>query len=288
MPDVSVVMSVYNDAQYLRQSLESILSQDGVDFEFVIIDDGSTDESTEILDQCAARDRRVRVIREENSGLTSALIRGCSEARGELIARQDADDVSLPGRLAAQASLLGSDPAVAFCSCWVQYMGPKDELVSEVRRPSDPAAATTALLDDWAGPPAHGSVMFRRAAYQRAGGYREEFYFAQDSDLWLRLTQEGRLAYAQQFLYAYRLLAENISSVQRGLQRQFGDIGRACLAARRHGQTEREQLASAARLREQILSGNVTLHDAAGVATTHYLIGAGLQKRGDVRAAGYL
>ena len=100
LPEVSIVMSVYNGACYLRAAVESVLDQQGVSFEFVVVDDGSTDESGAILDEYATRDPRLRVIHQQNTGLTQALIRGCSEARGEFIARQDADDVSLPGRLA--------------------------------------------------------------------------------------------------------------------------------------------------------------------------------------------
>ena len=83
MPEVSVVMSVYNGASHLRASIDSILQQDGVDFEFIIVDDGSTDESPSILDDYAARDARIRLIHQENQGLTKALIRGCAEARGK-------------------------------------------------------------------------------------------------------------------------------------------------------------------------------------------------------------
>ena len=93
-PEVSVLMSVYNGARYLRAAIESVLSQQGVDFELLAVNDGSTDKSGSILDEYAARDPSVRVIHQENLGLTRALIRGCNEARGRFIARQDADDVS--------------------------------------------------------------------------------------------------------------------------------------------------------------------------------------------------
>jgi glycosyltransferase involved in cell wall biosynthesis len=91
-PDVSVVMSVYNDATYLCGAVESILIQEGVSFEFIIIDDGSTDGSGQILDEYAAKDSRIRVVRQQNRGLTRALIAGCAMARGKYIARQDSDD----------------------------------------------------------------------------------------------------------------------------------------------------------------------------------------------------
>src|SRR5947208_3071693 len=102
MTCVSVVTAVYNGGRYLRPALASILEQDGVALELVVVDDGSTDDTAAILDELARRDERVRVLRQPNQGLTDALVRGCSEARGEFIARQDADDVSLPGRLAKE------------------------------------------------------------------------------------------------------------------------------------------------------------------------------------------
>src|SRR6056297_3621885 len=101
-PDVSVVMSVYNNADSLPAALESILSQEGVALEFIVIDDGSTDGSGTILDEAAARDPRLKVIHKQNEGLTKALIEGCAMASAPWIARQDADDLSLPGRLKAQ------------------------------------------------------------------------------------------------------------------------------------------------------------------------------------------
>ncbi len=105
-PDVSVVMSAYNGSRDLAKSVDSILCQEGVNFEFIIVNDGSTDESPRLLEQYAAKDARVRVIHQENRGLTKALIRGCAEARGEFIARQDVGDLSLPGRLANELKLI--------------------------------------------------------------------------------------------------------------------------------------------------------------------------------------
>ena len=118
-PVVSVVISVFNAGALLPQAMRSVLDQEGVDFEIVVVDDGSTDGSGEALDRYAREDPRVRVLHQENAGLTKALIRGCSQARGELIARQDVDDVSLPGRLEKQARLLRSDPSLAMVSSGV-------------------------------------------------------------------------------------------------------------------------------------------------------------------------
>src|SRR4051812_12365063 len=115
-PVVSVVTSVHNGAAYLRDSLHSVLDQEGVAFEVIALDDGSTDGTPDILRQLAAGGR-LRVISQENQGLTRALHTGCLAARGEFIARHDADDRSLPGRLAKQAALLRADPSLSMASC---------------------------------------------------------------------------------------------------------------------------------------------------------------------------
>src|SRR5262245_47015027 len=126
-PEVSVVMSVHNGASHLVATLDSILSQEGVELEFIAVNDGSTDKSAQILDDYAQRDDRMRVVHQDNTGLTVALIRGCGIARGEFIARQDVGDVSLPGRLARQRAILDAEPAVVMVSCATRFVGPADE-----------------------------------------------------------------------------------------------------------------------------------------------------------------
>ena len=115
-PNISVVMGVYNGAANLRDTVQSVLSQEGVDLEFVIVDDGSTDSTPVLLEEVARTDRRVRVARQSNLGLTRALIRGCAEARGEFIARQDCGDLSLPGRLLTQIRTMESHPDATLMS----------------------------------------------------------------------------------------------------------------------------------------------------------------------------
>ena len=122
--EVSVVMSVYNGAQHLRQTLDSILAQRDVAFELVVIDDGSIDGSAAILEEYAMGDTRIRVIRQENRGLTRALITGCSEARAPYIARHDCGDTSQADRLRKQKEALDRDPGIAFVSCWTTMVGP--------------------------------------------------------------------------------------------------------------------------------------------------------------------
>src|SRR5262249_21374571 len=131
-PEVSVVMSVYNGGSDLAVTMNSILSQEGVEFEFIVVNDGSTDKAGEILDDYARRDGRVRVIHQQNTGLTYALIRGCAAATGEFIARQDAGDVSLAGRLALQSDVFRNNASVVMTSCGTRFVGPGNKVLYHV------------------------------------------------------------------------------------------------------------------------------------------------------------
>src|SRR5262245_4691373 len=111
-------MSVFNGGRTLGRSLESVLAGQDVELEVVVVDDGSTDDSGSLLGELASGDPRVRVLSQANAGLTDALIRACGAARGELIARQDADDVSAPGRLKRLAERLEREPGTAFAASW--------------------------------------------------------------------------------------------------------------------------------------------------------------------------
>ena len=287
-PEISVVMSVYNGSRYLRESVESILYQEGVDFEFIIVNDGSTDATGEILSEYASRYDRIRIIEQENSGLTRALIRACKEAKGKYIARQDADDISMPGRLLQLQELIESDNNILFVSSWGQNIGPNGELLGTIERPSNPEKATRLVLDEKTGPPGHGSVMFSRDAYELVGGYRHVFYYAQDWDLWLRFAQRGKVSYVPEVLYKYRYWSANISSIQGDLQKQFGKIGRHCLAARRCGESEDLYLSMA-----EELSGRITNHKQKRgnhhpqISRTYYFIASGMEKQGNKKAIFY-
>ena len=283
-PDVSVVVGVRDGAATgLRASLESILSQSGVSLELIVVDDGSDDDTPAILHDMAKADPRIVPLRQEPGGLTLALMRGCSVARAQTIARHDADDRSLPGRLAAQLELLDTGRELAFVSSWTRALGPADEVLWESRPPAEPERATRMLVEGELGPPGHGSVMMRRAAYERAGGYREHFYLGQDGDLWLRLAEQGGYAVVPRVLYEYRVSPHSLSSRRRGLQVEYGRLARACRAARLNGRSEGGILAEAAQLKQRLPSA---APDAPWRGP--YFIGRCLTRRRDPRALRYL
>ncbi len=286
-PVVSVVMSVYNDAQYLPRALDSILTQTGVDFELIVVNDGSTDNSSRVLSDYARRDPRVRVVDQENSGLTAALIHGCRLAGGRYIARHDSDDISLPGRLSRQLAYLESHPEVALVACGTHFIGPKEELLYTLTTHDSPPVATARLrVTDAAqlrGPFGHGSVMFRRDRYDAVGGYRRAFRQAQDVDLWTRLTDQERLAFLPEVLYCARFTSDSISMTHAATQRQLTGIIVACREARARGGDEGPFLEQAAALCRAARTAS-----ERSCADGDYFIGRMLLEQGNPAAIDYL
>ena len=243
-PDVSVVMSVYNGAATLAATVDSVLAQEGVDFEFIVVNDGSTDGGGAILDDYARRDDRMRVVHQENTGLTRALIRGCAEARGKYIARQDAGDFSLPGRLARQFTLLESNSDVVMASCGTRFVGPEGEFLYEIVQQGDELQRGLEQLriDQIRGPSHHGSTMFHRTAYQTVGGYRPQFQVAQDLDLWIRLVEVGRCVATPDIFYKAQWQSGSISHLRRRQQVLAAQVIFECRNRRRRGESERPVL----------------------------------------------
>jgi glycosyltransferase involved in cell wall biosynthesis len=282
-------MSVFNDAAYLEESVRSVLSQEGVELELVAVNDGSTDESSALLRRYAERDPRIRLIDQENLGLTRALIRGCSAARGVYIARQDSDDASLPGRLRRQIDRIETSPRVRLVSCWTSMIGPKGEELFVEERRDTAEQATRNLRQGQArqvkGLGGHGSALFRRSDYETVGGYRAEFYLAQDLDLWLRLTDEGLLDFVPEVLYRARFSPSCLSTSFQAQQIELARIALRLAAARKAGEQESHLLEEAARVRPaEGMSRGSTRHEALG----SYFIGKCLLDRRDSRAVAYL
>lgn len=288
-PQVSIVISVYNDAQFIEESLHSLLQQTFDDFEIIVVNDGSTDNSADILQRLQQTDDRIQIITQQNQGLTKALINGCRAARGQFIARQDGDDWSHPDRLQKQVAALQENSDLAFVGCWAQGMTPEGRHLETVERPSDPAKATHELRFERQGPPAHGTIMFRSAIYEQVGGYRPEFYFSQDSDLWLRTAEVGSIRYLPEVLYRYRRDADSLSSVRHDVQYEFGEIGQACHTVRLNGGDESDLIAQAAALTLKVRAGEIDrTNDPHRITATQYLIGSQLAINGDRSAMKYL
>lgn len=210
VPAVSVAMSVHNDAPYLGEAIDSILAQTFADFEFLIIDDGSTDGSRDIILAAAARDERVRPILQKNRGLVASLNRLLGEARAPLVARMDGDDVSMPERFAAQVAFLRANPDHGVVGSWAACVDEDGTPRAGGEKPlSHPEML--ALLET--GPLfCHPSVIMRRDLVLAAGGYRAAYRHCEDYDLWLRLAGITRLANLRDRLVRYRQSESQVSS----------------------------------------------------------------------------
>jgi glycosyltransferase involved in cell wall biosynthesis len=287
IPDVSVVMSVYNAGSRLRETLDSVLSQQHLSFEFIIVDDGSTDQTPEILESYRARDRRVKLLHQENQGLTKGLIRGCAAAVGKYIARQDAGDVSLPDRLVRQFNFIKQHPDASFASCGTQYVAPNGEYLYEVKRDQDNATELlrNLRLDPVQGPSSHPSTIFPRAMYQQVGGYRSVFYFAQDLDLWIRLAEQGPHMVMTDVLYKAAFTLGSISGKYRTEQMETARLILESARRRRSGLTDEDVLQRAMAITAGEAEFN--MKDRVRRAKALYFIGSCLRKNNDPRAVDY-
>jgi len=201
-PKITVLMSVYNGQEFLDEAIQSILSQTFGDFEFLIIDDGST----EPLDHLTRgyKDNRIVVKRQENKGLTRSLNKGLSLAQGEYVARMDADDVSLLNRLEKQAHELDSDSGLDLVGCFFDIVDGQGLFVERKELITDPVYRLWRLL--FHNNYGHGTVMFRKESVLNAGLYDANLLYAQDYDLWSRLSTKNNTRIIPEVLYHYRLL----------------------------------------------------------------------------------
>ncbi|HWB11859.1 MAG TPA: glycosyltransferase [Pirellulales bacterium] len=212
MPRCSVLMPVYNAEPYLGEAVESILRQTYVDFEFIIVDDGSTDRSREILENYAARDARITLTSRPNTGYLRALNEGLALCRGEFVARMDADDVALADRLRRQIAFLDSHPECVMVGSALLRIDADGDVLCEERLPETHEEIEARLLRA-TGAIGHPAALIRRRALVDVGGYREPYYGAEDHDLWLRLAERGRLANLPDALLKCRVHPENFTFV---------------------------------------------------------------------------
>ncbi|MDD2857607.1 MAG: glycosyltransferase [Candidatus Nanopelagicales bacterium] len=213
-----MVLPIYNGAAHLRQSIDSILAQTFVDFELVLVDDASIDESLTIAR--GFQDSRIRVLAlSENRGLASALNAGIDFAGAPIIARQDQDDLAAPDRLAQQLAVLDDDPGTVLVGTWARIVSPDGAggwlATGAHHHPVADDVLRLRLL--WNNPFVHSSVAFRRAAFEQAGRYGTDpvLSWPEDYDLWVRMAPLGRLANVPAELVTYRQTLGGMSNVNR-------------------------------------------------------------------------
>lgn len=213
-PKITVLMSVYNSEQYLAEAIDSILNQTFEDFEFLIINDGSRDRSLNIIK--SYNDTRIRLIDRENRGLTASLNQGIQLAKGEYIARQDSDDVSIPGRLEKEVKFLDSNLNVAMIGSNYTIMDEagKHLITTNVfTHPKDLKLAQVTCNQY-----GHGSVMMRTRVVRKCKGYDKKVGYVEDYDLWTRISRVADIANFQEPLYLYRRNDEGVTRQNLELQ----------------------------------------------------------------------
>lgn len=213
-PEVTVLMPVYNGEHFLRTALESILRQSLTDLELLLVDDGSTDRSAEIMDSYAHRDARVRVLRHgRNEGLIRSLNRGIEESTGRYIARMDADDRSHPQRLERQRDYLDAHPEIGVVGTQYRLIDDLDRFLPQsVRLPTDPVAVRWRMFFECA--LAHPTIMIRPDTYRRLGAYDDSFVAAEDYELWLRWNESIKFANLDMVLHDLRRHSGSVTGTQ--------------------------------------------------------------------------
>jgi glycosyltransferase involved in cell wall biosynthesis len=209
-PLLSVCMPVYNAEQYVRQAAESILAQTFGDFEFIIIDDGSTDGSKEILEELAARDPRIRLVCRPNTGYTVALNEALGLARAPYVARMDADDIAMPSRFEKQIAYLRAHPECVLVGSRILTIDPFGSPLYEPHHKLVHEEIEKQLLNGVGWAIVHPVSMMVRSHLMAVGGYRVEMEPAEDLDLFLRLAERGKIANLPEVLLHYR---QHIKSV---------------------------------------------------------------------------
>ncbi len=209
-PSISVLMSVYNGELYLREAVESVLQQTYTDFEFIIIDDGSTDGTSGILQRYAQIDKRICVHRQKNLGLISSLNKGCRLAQGKYIARMDADDICLPDRLAKQVYYMEAHSEIGVLGTWVEYIDESGETYGQWHMPTQPGLVGWSLIFGTC--LAHPTVMMRSDVLESLNYYHFEALHVEDYDLWTRASFLTRITNFPEVLLKRRTREDSICS----------------------------------------------------------------------------
>lgn len=217
MPEISVIMTVHNGMPFVREAVESVLGQTFDDFEFIIVDNASADQTQSLLERYRAKDSRIRLFLERSDlGQTMALNKAVEHAKGRYLARMDADDVSLPDRLAVQRAFMRSHPQAGAVGSWHEEMTPSGRSLKVMRYPAAFEEIQFHLVSDGNLTRrcfSHPTAFLSKEAFQNVGGYNERFRYAQDYDLWTRMARSYEIHNVARVLLRYR--ASPHSSSQR-------------------------------------------------------------------------
>ena len=233
-PEISVLMPVYNAERYVAEAVESILSQTFRDFEFLIIDDGSTDRSLEILRKYQKRDSRICLSSRANTGIVGALNEMLAIARGEFVARMDADDIAMPERFEVQFNAFEVRADMVALGTAVRFVDPGGRCLLEPAAKLGHTQIDDAILNGETHALVHPSLMCRTSALREIGGYDSSLAPAEDIDVYLRLAEVGQIANISRVLLHYRLHEQSVS-VTKGAESAENQVRAREAAYRRRG-----------------------------------------------------
>ena len=208
---ISVIMSIYNGERHLKEAVDSILNQTFKNFEFIIINDGSTDRTGRILKKYRKQDDRIKIINnKKNIGLTKSLNKGIRFSQGKYIARMDADDISLPKRLEKQLNFMEEHPKIGAVGCWYYLIDKNSKIFKKIQPPINFFKIKKAFINS--SPIIHPGSMIKKIFLEKINLYDEKFKYSQDRDLWLRIMKYCQLAVIPEFLLKFRYSSESISA----------------------------------------------------------------------------
>lgn len=206
---VSIILPVYNGESYIEKSINSILEQDYTHYELLVINDGSTDKTASILDKLSNIDKRIIVIHQDNNGLVYSLNKGIMMSKYDYIVRMDADDISLPNRISEQIQFMEENPEVVCAGTAYEIIDENDYAINMLTPPIDNEEIVS-YLEKGHSVICHPSAIIRKQTLIQVGQYREEYYPAEDLDLWLRLSEIGMIHNIPKSLLKYRVHGNSI------------------------------------------------------------------------------
>ncbi|MBF0196091.1 MAG: glycosyltransferase family 2 protein [Planctomycetes bacterium] len=222
-PRVSLIMAVYNGEKHLEASIDSLLGQSYGDFEVIIVNDGSHDKTPEILKKYLQQDKRIIIIHNENNlGLTPSLTKATAQAKGEYLARLDCGDLAHETRLEKQIRILDKNPECVMCATQVHKIDHQNQIIRTQKAYMKKSFSKEILL--FANPFVHSTVVMRKEAYLKAGGYDDYFQCSQDHNLWTRLIFTGSFQLIDEVLVDSRQDTDGISFKKAHKQTEFAAI----------------------------------------------------------------
>ncbi len=226
-PLLSVLMPVYNGREFLKPAIDSVLSQTFRDFELIIVNDGSTDDTQKIIEEYS--DPRIVAINQKNQGVARSLNNGLAVARGKYVRRHDADDTSTSDAIRIQIDFLESHPDYIMVSNQVAFMTTRGKIARKFRMPHNSYFQNQPFQDlsiddfkpDNSSPVIHATVCYKRKEVIELGGYRTEFIVSEDNDLWMRMVEKYKIAVLNQCNYFVRLHGHSATQVHAGKIKHF-------------------------------------------------------------------